>query len=203
MIFNMEDNNEKLFRVIFGVSSVGKSTFIKQQLTAGIIATNTRILMAYELQNKKVLEKRPSIIHYNAMRPYMIKDKVKEKIDLQNDNVATILFSNNRLTAVTVLVASRTTIKQRIIQRKYVEPILKDNFTLYPKEKILKYFQQYCMVDVYRKWIEFFIIRNIATSFYSTEKSVYEKLGSAEEALERLCYKSNTVGLNACNECRI
>lgn len=173
-------------RVVFGVSSVGKSWFIQRLLKNGNIPAKMRIIMASELIDQAdLMGLGPCLIHYNALRPFN-NDINNFPGPVERDEVATSLFNRKQISIVDILVARRSTIAKRMLLRDTIEFDLRSDESQYPTAQLYEFISRTDLLDIYEPWIAFFKERNIAFRFVSAEENSCGELLSEEKAREVL-----------------
>jgi 2-polyprenyl-3-methyl-5-hydroxy-6-metoxy-1,4-benzoquinol methylase len=159
----------KPIRVIFGISSVGKSTFVQQQKCTNLISESAKVMLAHQITAASLSNRDfETIIHYNALNPF---DNSADKFcnDIACDPVADALFTKYYVDYVDVLIANPSTIKKRILLRKYIDFQLQCNVEDYPYLEIFEFVSRYSIIEIYERWFSFFKTRNIPMKFFSTE----------------------------------
>jgi 2-polyprenyl-3-methyl-5-hydroxy-6-metoxy-1,4-benzoquinol methylase len=164
-----EIHTHGLIEVVFGPSSVGKSTFIVDQKKQGGIYQNSLVVFPEDFEALSEKDRSKSIVvHYNALRPFSNKaDNFPG--ELTNDPLAKTLFLKNRVDSIIVLVAKPSTIKKRALLRLSIEPVIGLNSPNYPFLAVFDFLTRIDISKVYKKWFDFFNLHKIKMKFFSTE----------------------------------
>jgi len=157
--------------LVIGPSSVGKSSYLQ-----GIGASSKEIIFGSEVKKKKDLNAK-SYIHYNLMHPYDhtsttsdIKDLLKNEVFLKR------ILNSSYVSEAIVLVADIETLKVRAELRDFVEPHFRGNKQAsYPKEHILRLFDN---LDLFRLYKEVFELLKSRSIPYKVMHSTFDNLGN-------------------------
>ena len=143
-------------RVVFGVSGVGKSTYIEHLLKSDDAHRRVKLLMAYEVEGRESIAGRdPCIIHYNALRPY--NNNFENYADpIERDQVADLVFDRRRTSQVDILVARPSTIAKRVLLREEIEPVFRGGGGAYPYQDIYEFISRVDLLELHRRWISYF-----------------------------------------------
>jgi len=141
----MIENSQKII-LVAGVSSSGKSTFIKNLVPTllesdpSLKIEDIDIIFAKELRNNFNLGKKKClIIHYNSLIPFDIDAELKT-IDYNKEPIIKKI-SNLKIEEIFICYAPDNIIEKRMTKRHYSEPLY-NKFTIYPSNKILNSFKK-------------------------------------------------------------
>jgi len=133
-------------KLIFGISGVGKSTYIEKILAENMLDQAT-VLMGYMFKNIDLasLELPVSyVVHYNLRRCFK---RVRPLFEIEPliDSTYKFLLNNATESEIHVLVSPPRVIKHRLLTRKFLEPhaLVGNNMG-----KILELFEETCLVNL-------------------------------------------------------
>lgn len=168
-------------RLVLGVSSVGKSSYIKRRLTG---PGNGRILLAYELQKldaQAVLDTQDCTVHYNMLLPWNNDADAFETPLHGEPTLAALLERRTRLHA-TVLVARPSSLAKRILLREKTEPELRAVSSAYPIEVVFDFVSRVPFSAIYDVWFDFLSEQQIPFDILSAEDWEYRPVHTPAEA---------------------
>ena len=182
----------KKIHLVMGVSSSGKSSFIESRINNGKWR-KLPTFMAYELNEGAIAVSLPRecIVHYNLFRPYDSNIE-NQDTDFLADPVLKALMKKNRRINAYFIIAHSSEIKKRILLREALEPNLRENAGVYPREAI---FELLCRIDLeafHNKWFLLLKEFNIPFEIVESSNSRYVPLSSRRDAFKLLSkdYKS-------------
>lgn len=175
--------------LVMGISSAGKSSFIKSQLERGRWKPHMPVWMAYELEDDAERPpKKSCVVHYNLLRPVQQRPADLGR-ELTSDAVLAQLLKEPSRLLVDFLIAPRSTLAKRTLLRPDVEPELRQETDrgTYPAAEI---FELLCRLDMrafYRSWFELLDSYEIPYRLFDSSDLQWRRLESQEEALEIAC----------------
>lgn len=182
--------------VISGPTSVGKSTFIKSPRCSEItgLSSQTPIVWAAKHDSLDNFHETNLFYHYNILRPLHLKHRIRRMRGAKQPTVDTDTSFNqdlpwndlaNREVAkkAIVLVTSKQTIAQRIMQRQTVEnsALIRFKKNHYPVEHWLNLLEQADLVAVYRAWCRELQSRSIPYTLVDSGDSNYPIIESDDQ----------------------
>lgn len=140
----------KRIHLVIGVSNAGKSSFISKYLKNSLNLSIQSILWANRIkQQVQIKNQKKYIVHYNLLRELNKFPKTPEKIPpIRGINLEDLLTLEEELN-ISVLVTSKKTILNRLINRIYVEPLLKEKKARYLFYKNYKQLNRVNLSDLY------------------------------------------------------
>ncbi len=175
----MTDSN--IIHLIMGISSVGKSSFIKSRFRDGMW-DGLPIIMAYELENESTFEliNKECVIHYNLLRPYSNSFKNIDNSFIADPVLLRLMQYRERIRA-SILIAHHSEMAKRILLRAYAEPILRETFDIYPQQQIFEILCHLDLDDFHRKWFQFLDDNYIKFDVVSSSEGSFSKISSLKE----------------------
>lgn len=174
--------------LVLGVSSAGKSNYIRQRQAQG---TAARVVMAYEITNSTapgILDAGPCIVHYNMLRPYD-NDADQYHRPLHADPVlAHLLARASRITG-TVLVARPSLLAKRTLLRGEIEALRPLDEARYPTALIFEFLSRVPAADIYERWFALLSESGIPFRILSAESEQFQSILSLDEARQVLRIK--------------
>lgn len=168
-------------RLVLGVSSVGKSSYIKRRLMGVGCGP---VLLAYEIQKldaRAALDTRDCTVHYNMLLPWN-NDADTFGAALQAEpTLAALLERRTRLHA-TVLVARPASLAKRILLRDETEPELRPGSSAYPIEAIFDFVSRIPLAAIYEVWFDLLSQQQIPFDLLSAEDWEYRSIPTLAEA---------------------
>jgi len=169
-------------RLVLGVSSVGKSTYIAQNLAHD---PSARVVLAYEITPSnaaQMLDAGGCIVHYNMLRPHDNDPDLYDR-PLQADSVMAELLARRSRIAATVLVARPSIIAKRILLRGAHEPALRPaHGDPYPAPSIFGFLCRIPVAAIYDRWFELLSAHSIAFQILSAEDERFQPVERLEDA---------------------
>ncbi len=172
--------------LVMGLSSVGKSRFIRSRLQAGVWKADMPLLMAYELEDTYFEVPRDGcIVHYNTLRPFENNPAALAR-DLDSDWALRQLLAQRHRLEVHFLIAPRSTLAKRILLRDDVEPDFR------PQHEQLAYeagdiFEILCRLDlgaVHQQCFDLLDRHQVQYRLIDAAGDEYRELESREEAID-------------------
>lgn len=180
---SLNDSTLMPINLIIGPSSSGKSTYIASTFTA-----NVAVYMAYELMKAWTIQS-PCVIHYNSFRPYDNNAKNLSNSFDSDPVLAKIFESGEKLNAVLLVCASSILIK-RMTQRAYTEPLLRSNFTSYPKSDLIDLLEKIDLEAHYVSWYQLLRDHETSVSIVDSNNGFQSRFGL--DAIKSILRTENT-----------
>lgn len=165
-------SSHNVMHLVMGVSSSGKSKFIKKKIDSGEW-NEMPILMSHEQKYGLIDEnlKRECVVHYNMFRSYSNNAENIENELLSDMVIKELLKYHGRIHAY-ILITHPSELSKRILLRNSVEKDLRGTKGKYPNQNI---FELACRLDIanfYQKWI--FLLKNNQIKYELINSETYD-----------------------------
>lgn len=140
----------KRIHLVIGVSNAGKSSFISKYLKSSLNVSVQSILWANKIkQQVQIKNQKKYIVHYNLLRELNRFPKTNGKIPpIRGINLEDLLTLEEELN-ISILITSKENLLNRLINRAYVEPLLKEKKAKYLFYKNYKQISQISIKKLY------------------------------------------------------
>jgi hypothetical protein len=170
--------------LIIGPSSSGKSTAIARLYMNDFSKEKTKIIYAYEFDNKpSPVIPDNAIIHINMFHVWKNDANCFDQQICDSPVMIEIIRQKTSRNSV-VFVIEQSKLLERILKRTYILGITTENNQLYPKDIFINFIQKIPMYRIYKKWIEFLCGNNFDVEYIYSGDYSYRQICSSEEVLE-------------------
>jgi 2-polyprenyl-3-methyl-5-hydroxy-6-metoxy-1,4-benzoquinol methylase len=178
----------QVIRLVMGISSAGKSSFISRKIDSGEWP-DAPIYMAYEVNQDffSNTQNSESILHYNLFRPYANKLENIQN-NFQDDPLLRALVLLKDRVKIYFLIAPRPILIKRMLLRKDAEARFRKEARVYPVQEVAEILFVINLEAFYQQWFAYFKEKGLDFEVINATNGQYLPLESVSEALK--------VGLN-------